>query len=156
MNTITKNLTMQALAVLSLASIVVDVSPQAALAAQEAVQTPVVLQSQADTFVPSGDTEPKRTYVRVPMTAYSSTPDQTDDTPFITASGTHVRDGILAANFLPIGTRVKIPSHYGDKIFVVEDRMNARYNIRADIWMESRDAAKQWGIKYVTLEVYPK
>src|SRR3989344_3213041 len=60
-------------------------------------------------------------------TAYSSTPDQTDDTPFITAKGTTVRDGIIAANFLPFGTRIKIPDIYGDKIFVVEDRMNRRY-----------------------------
>lgn len=150
----TQKMTMQLMASMLLVALVVDGSPQAAIAAQDlSVNQSVV---QEDTLTPAADAAPKRVYMRVPMTAYSSTPDQTDDTPFITASGTHVRDGILAANFLPIGTRVKIPSHFGDKIFVVEDRMNARYNIRADIWMESRDAAKMWGIKYVTLEVYPK
>lgn len=97
-----------------------------------------------------------RTY-RAPITAYSSTPDQTDSTPFITASGTHVRDGVLAANFLPIGTKVRMPELYGDKIFVVEDRMNARYNVRADIWMETREEAKQFGLKRnVLVEVLPK
>src|SRR3990167_1248447 len=40
----------------------------------------------------------------VTITAYSSTPEETDSTPFITASGTHVRDGVVAANFLPLGT----------------------------------------------------
>ncbi|MBI2674482.1 MAG: 3D domain-containing protein, partial [Candidatus Yanofskybacteria bacterium] len=60
----------------------------------------------------------------VMASAYSSTPDQTDDTPFITAWGTQVRDGIIAANFLPFGTLVKMPDLYGDKIFTVEDRMN--------------------------------
>src|SRR3989338_6396754 len=35
------------------------------------------------------------------VTAYSSSPDETDDTPFITASGGDVRDGVMAAYFLP-------------------------------------------------------
>lgn len=91
--------------------------------------------------------------MKVPITAYSSTPDQTDDTPFITASGTHVRWGIVAANFLPIGTLVRMPEHYGDQIFVVEDRMNARYNVRMDIWMATREEALTWGLKQVTIEV---
>ncbi|MBI2036999.1 MAG: hypothetical protein HYT14_01400, partial [Candidatus Liptonbacteria bacterium] len=55
----------------------------------------------------------------VTITAYSSTPEETDSTPFITASGTHVRDGVVAANFLPFGTAVKIPELYGDRLFVV-------------------------------------
>jgi 3D (Asp-Asp-Asp) domain-containing protein len=91
--------------------------------------------------------------VRVPVTAYSSTPDQTDDTPFITASGTHVRWGIVAANFLPIGTRVRLPDHFGDQVFVVEDRMNARYDKHMDIWMETKTEARTWGIRRVTIEV---
>ncbi|MEX0869879.1 MAG: 3D domain-containing protein [Candidatus Spechtbacterales bacterium] len=89
----------------------------------------------------------------VPITAYSSTPDQTWGNPFITASGTRVRDGIIAANFLPLGTKVRIPEYYGDKVFVVEDRMNSRYWHRADIWMETRHEALQWGIRYTTIEV---
>ena len=64
-----------------------------------------------------------KTYI-VEASGYSSTHDQTDDTPFITASGTYVRDGVVAANFLPIGTVIKIPDLYGNKTFVVEDRMN--------------------------------
>ena len=87
------------------------------------------------------------------VTAYSSTPDQTDDTPFITASGSHVRDGIIAANFLSIGTKVRFPTMYGDKIFVVEDRMNPRYTYRADIWMRTREEAKQFGLRNLSIEV---
>lgn len=89
----------------------------------------------------------------IPVTAYSSTPDQTSGNPFITASGAHVRDGIIAANFLKIGTRVRFPEHFGNKIFVVEDRMAARYWHKADIWMETREEAKQWGIRHVTIEI---
>lgn len=91
----------------------------------------------------------------IPLTAYSSEPGQTDDSPFLTASQTHVRDGVVAANFLPIGTRVKIPELFGDKIFIVEDRMNSRYDKRMDIWMEKTSDARKFGIKYATIEVYP-
>lgn len=87
------------------------------------------------------------------ITAYSSTPDQTDDSPFITASGSHVRDGIVAANFAYFGTKLRFPTLYGDKIFVVEDRMNARYPYRVDIWMRTREEAKQFGVKIVPVEM---
>ena len=93
--------------------------------------------------------------MRVTSTAYSSEVAQTDSTPFITASGTTVRRGVVAANFLPIGTRVKIPAMYGDEMFVVEDRMNARYSNRLDIWMETRDQAKQFGVRTIEIEIYP-
>lgn len=86
-------------------------------------------------------------------TAYSSTPDQTDDTPFITASGNHVRDGIIAANFLPMYTKVRFPTLYGDKIFVVEDRMNKRYYYKADIWMKTREEALRFGVKNIPIEI---
>jgi len=87
-------------------------------------------------------------------TAYSSTKDQTDSTPFITASGTHVRDGVIAANFLPIGSMIKIPEIFGNKTFIVEDRMNQRYgSSRIDIWFSERDMAKEFGIKKVKIEI---
>jgi 3D (Asp-Asp-Asp) domain-containing protein len=89
----------------------------------------------------------------IAVTAYSSTVDQCGADPFTTASGTRVHDGTLAANFLPIGTRVRLPDHFGNKIFVVEDRMAARFSNRADIWMPSRAEAKQWGIRHVRIEI---
>ncbi|OGN13068.1 MAG: hypothetical protein A3C71_00455 [Candidatus Yanofskybacteria bacterium RIFCSPHIGHO2_02_FULL_43_15c] len=93
-----------------------------------------------------------KTYL-VPSTAYSSTKDQTDDTPFITAMGTHVRDGVVAANFLPFGTVIKIPDHFGDKTFIVEDRMNRRYDYRIDLWFPTRAEAKEWGLKKIKIEI---
>lgn len=89
----------------------------------------------------------------VTVTAYSSTVDQCDSSPFITASGTHVRDGIIAANFLPFGTKVKFPGMYGDKIFVVEDRMNKRFSDRADIWFNTREEAKQFGVRKLEIVI---
>lgn len=93
-----------------------------------------------------------RKYV-VSASAYSSTVDQTDNTPFITASGTHVRDGVIATNFLPFGTIVKIPSLYGNKIFIVEDRMNKRFWYNVDIWLPNRETAIQFGRRTIEIEI---
>ena len=87
------------------------------------------------------------------VTAYASVPEETSDHPFITASGEHVADGIVAANFLPFGTRIQIPALFGDKIFTVEDRMNQKFNTRVDIWMPSVDAAVDFGIHSVKIVV---
>jgi 3D (Asp-Asp-Asp) domain-containing protein len=98
--------------------------------------------------------EPVET-LTVVATAYSSTVDQTDSTPFITASGTRVKDGIIAANFLPFGTAIKIPELYGDKVFIVTDRMNKRYWYNIDLWFPERHLAKEFGVKRVKIEVLP-
>lgn len=92
-------------------------------------------------------------YGEVAVTAFSSTPDQTDDTPFIMASGKYVYDGAIAANFLPFGAQVRFPDLYGDKVFTVEDRMNKRHSERMDIWMETRSEAKKFGIKKLKYEI---
>ncbi len=92
--------------------------------------------------------------IRVVATAYSSTVWQTDDDPFITAAGTRVRDGIIANNLLSFGTKVRIPELYGDKIFVVEDRMNRRKgNYQIDIWFPEYWQAKNFGAKRTYIEV---
>jgi 3D (Asp-Asp-Asp) domain-containing protein len=87
------------------------------------------------------------------ITAYSSTVDQTDDTPFLTAAQTSVRDGIVAVNWLPIGTRIRIPEAFGNKVFIVEDRMHPRYKERVDIWMTHRHEASAWGKRKLYVEV---
>ena len=85
--------------------------------------------------------------MKVVLTGYSSTPDQTDDTPFITASNTRVRDGVVAANFLAFGTKVQIPSLFGNKVFTVEDRMARKHNDKIDIWFPERHLAKNFGVQ---------
>ncbi len=87
------------------------------------------------------------------LTAYSSTPEETDDTPFVTATGNHVRDGIVATNFLPFGTRVRIPEVFGDKIFVVDDRMHPRKTDFMDVWMPSKQDALNLGIRRTNIVV---
>ncbi|MDP4007307.1 MAG: hypothetical protein Q8P55_01800 [bacterium] len=110
---------------------------------------------QFNTLLPIPSPAPERVMsrVNVVVTAYSSTPEQTDDTPFITAAGTPVREGIVAANFLPMGTKIKLPDLYGDKIFVVEDRMHPRKNYMVDIWFASYSDAKNFGAKNTYIEV---
>lgn len=87
------------------------------------------------------------------ITAYSSTPDQTDASPFITASGAHVRDGIIAANIFPFGTLIKMPKLYGDKIFVVEDRLAPKNGHKIDVWFPSRESAMEFGVKITEIQV---
>jgi len=90
----------------------------------------------------------------VVVTAYSSTPWETWGDPFITAAGTRVREGIIANNLLPFGTKVRLPEIYGDKIFVVEDRMNSRKGYyHVDIWFSSYWEAKNFGAKRTYIEV---
>ncbi len=90
----------------------------------------------------------------VTVTGYSSTYEETDDTPFITASGDFVSDGVVAANFLPLGTKIRIPSLFGDKVFEVKDRMNERYFYRIDVWFPDKESALRFGIHYnVKIEV---
>ena len=92
-------------------------------------------------------------FYNVWLTAYSSTPEETDDTPFITATGNHVRDGIVATNFLPFGTKVKIPEVFGDKIFIVDDRMHPRKKDYVDVWMATKQDALKFGIRRAKIVV---
>jgi len=92
--------------------------------------------------------------MQVLVTAYSSTRWETDDSPFITAAGTCVRDGIVANNKYPFGTRIRIPELYGDKIFVVEDRLHwTKKGYQIDIWFPSYQDAVNFGVKITYIEV---
>lgn len=89
----------------------------------------------------------------VVVTGYSSTPDQTDEDPFITASGKFVEDGIIATNFLPFGTKVRFPELFGEKVFIVEDRMHKRFSDRVDVWFPERHLAEEFGIQKSIMEI---
>jgi len=95
--------------------------------------------------------------IKVVLTAYSSTVAQTDSTPFITANGTYVYDGIVANNGLPFGTQIRIPDLYGNKVFSVEDRMHWRKSdYQFDIWFPTYEQAKNFGVKYAYVEILKK
>ena len=114
--------------------------------------------------VPEPVVVPAKRSMTVVATAYSSEAAQTDSTPCIPAmwkfdlceyfAKTGIEDTI-AANFLPLGTEVRFPELYGDKVFVVRDRMNAKYNgkSRIDFWMSSKPAAVTFGVQTMKMEI---
>jgi len=91
------------------------------------------------------------------ITAYNSEVGQTDDSPCITANNFNVCDyGVedtIAANFLPFGAKVRIPELFGNRIFIVRDRMNRRFSNRVDVWMIERPDAVNFGVKIAKIEV---
>lgn len=102
--------------------------------------------------------KPQPKITKLYVTAFSSTPEETDETPCIAASGydlcLHNKENVVACNFLPFGTKIKFPDLDPDKIYTVVDRMHERYNSRMDIWKKSKQEAKNFGIKYLTVEIY--
>jgi len=121
-------------------------------------EIPELVISQGNTLIPFSNTaNPEPEVIKrllVIVTGYSSTEDQTGSEPFITAAGTMVREGVVANNVLPFGTKIKLPGLYGDKIFVVEDRMSwekGKYQI--DIWFPDYWQALNFGAKRTYIEV---
>ncbi len=138
-------------------------------AVSEIFETEIFTQ-KSDVVLPEiADVKPKYE-VWVLATAYSSDVWQTDSTPCIPAMSNfdlcqyYEKYGLadsIAANFLALGTQVRfvdaeIPEleNYG---FVVRDRMNSKYNgsRRIDIWMPTYEEAKNFGVKWLKMEVYP-
>lgn len=91
------------------------------------------------------------------MTAYNSEVAQSDSSPCITANGfnvcKHGQEDTVAANFLKFGTKVKIPEIFGDRVFIVRDRMNSRYQKRVDVWMIKKQDAINFGVKIAKIVV---
>lgn len=87
-------------------------------------------------------------------TAYRSVPEQTDNSPFITATGGRVhRDGVaLSRNLLK---RWGGPVNYGDIVYiedigfkVVNDSMNKRHFNHVDIWVKTYKEEKSFHNQY--------
>lgn len=85
-------------------------------------------------------------WTTVSMSAY--TPHETGSR--ITASGAKAKEGqTCAANFVPLGSIIIYNGHK----FVVQDRMNPKYNRHVDIFMESHKKALQFGRKEAKVQV---
>lgn len=95
--------------------------------------------------------KPNKKIMILTITGYSSSYDETDETPWLTAYGTLTRDGVVASNILPFGTKIRIPSLFGNKVFVVEDKMNPRFGENLDIWFPSKESALKFGVHYDVL-----
>ena len=85
------------------------------------------------------------------FSAYNPTKAQTDIEPTIMASGKKVFEGAIASGnrTIPFGTKVYVPEL--KRTFIVEDRMNKRYNQPDkhyfDILMKTPQEAKEFGRK---------
>jgi 3D (Asp-Asp-Asp) domain-containing protein len=106
-------------------------------------------------------------------TAYNSLSAQTDNSPFVTATGARTRFGVVALSRdllrrIPYGSIVRIEDlgswangrgrgTYNRMLsgvnFIVEDTMNARKRNTIDVWMPSRRAAIQWGARQIRVTV---
>lgn len=101
-----------------------------------------------------------RLVVTMAITAYTSRIGETDNAPCITASGLNVCErnieDIVATNFnyLPFGTYVKIPQLFGNRVFMVHDRMNRRYTKTVDVWFKELADAKNFGRQWARVEIF--
>lgn len=107
-------------------------------------------------------------------TAYTSSPQETDSTSKITATGTQTRLGVIAVSSdllggdLPYGSIVKLEDlgNWKDgsgagqfsgllsrQLFVVEDTMNASKRQQIDVWMPDRSLALRFGVRRIRLAV---
>jgi len=155
----------QGLMILTFALSFLFIFPQSKTLAQIYVQNTALSQTktanegrvkQIVKRLPQNKIKIKKT-VKVIVTAYNAVPEQTDATPCITADGTDICANpqlkIVAANWLPFGTKIRIPEYFGNTIFEVRDRMNSRYPYRLDVLMDSIPAAKEFGIRYLKIEI---
>lgn len=87
------------------------------------------------------------------VTAYTPSKEETDGNPWKTASGMRTKPGkTVAANFLPFGTKIRIPD-FGNQIFVVEDRISHKFGKRIDVCVHSKTIALNIGNSLRRIEV---
>lgn len=101
---------------------------------------------------PLKEVEPQHKVVVATITAYTSSVDETDDTPFITASGARTGKGTLACPpKYKFGTKILIHG----KEYTCLDRMNRRYHDqeRFDMWVETKTEAFNWGIRKIEVKI---
>ena len=67
----------------------------------------------------------------------------------VMANGEYPYEGAVAADDLPLGTKVRI----NGQIYVVKDRFGGGYTHRIDIYMDSYERAVSFGRRTMTVEV---
>lgn len=65
------------------------------------------------------------------------------------ANGEYPHIGAVAADDLPLGTKIKI----NGKVYVVKDRFGGGYTNRLDIYMSTHQEAINFGRQYLEVEV---
>jgi len=103
--------------------------------------------------VPTNTPEGSKDQIQAIVSYFTASVNETDDEPCITADGTNIcniEENIIAANWLPFNTKVKIDG----KIYRVADRMNQRYQKPyVDILVKTKFEARRLGRQKKMLEV---
>ncbi len=108
-------------------------------------------------------------------TGYNSLSNQTDSTPFVTATGARTRFGIVAVSrdllgdAIPYGSLIRLKdlgSYYTGRgagafqhlldsqgLFIVEDTMHSRKSQQMDVWFPEYSTAISWGVRRIEVEV---
>lgn len=103
-------------------------------------------------YGPEDETFRPHEFLLAEVSAYTSSVDETDETPNINASGTKPGPGSIACpTRYEFGTLVFINGNE----YRCDDRMNPRYDTgrHFDIWIESKDEAFAWGRRIIEVEV---
>lgn len=90
----------------------------------------------------------------IPVTAYRSVPNQTDNSPFLTSIGEHVcKDGVAVSQDLL--EKNGGPLRYGDWIYIediglkrVNDTMHPRITQHIDVWVKTLGEEKRFWERY--------
>ena len=104
----------------------------------------------------------------VTATIYHATPEQTDDTPFITASGAKIEECCpgdhrwlavsrdLEEEGFTFGVRVMITGTDSplDGVWIIQDRMNKRWSRRIDFLVDKSRTGGYW--ENVEIEIIPE
>jgi 3D (Asp-Asp-Asp) domain-containing protein len=87
------------------------------------------------------------------VTAYTSSEDETDDTPFLTASQDSCRLGVVASDTMfGFGTKLIIKGYNGGRVCTVLDRGSKIKGYSLDVWMKTKEEARQFGRRKIKVK----
>lgn len=83
------------------------------------------------------------------VTAFTGDPSENGGYEGLTVEGKPLEEGHVAADDLPLGTKVIIEG----KEYIVADRFGGNYRNRIDIYMPSRESAYRFGRQHLTVKI---
>jgi len=94
--------------------------------------------------------------IRIPATMYTCSRDETDGDPTVTASGMRCGHPVMAVS-QDLRRRFKYGSHVrvNGEWLIVGDTMHERITNQIDLPAPSKEVARRWGRRAVTLEYIP-
>lgn len=117
----------------------------------EALQDRLTIAEDTLSLVFQAQWDPEKLHIEeVSVTAYASTPQQTDSTPWETANGDHVGPAGAAVSRDLAGLMDQRVLLVDVGVVTVNDLMNRRHARALDLWVGSTKAARAFGAKTTT------